>query len=164
MKFSKLKAFLTGKKVVDTIAEKGDGTVTLSAQQAEAVEALSGELETAQSALASANTDLETARTNSTTLQTSIDAHVAQGKAVRTALELPESATNEEVVTAISGLKTKIVALGNQPGSMGADPGKKGSDKVETGDPNSADKFRTSYDDEADAQLKEMGIEPKKSN
>lgn len=162
MKFAKLKAFLTGKKVVDTIAEKGDGTVTLSAQQAEAVEALSGELETAQSALATANTDLETARTNATTLQSSIDAHVAQAKAVRTALDLPESATNEEVVTAISGLKTEIATLGKQPGSMGANAGKKEGDVVETGDPNSSDKFRTSFDDEADAQLKAMGIEPKK--
>lgn len=152
MKFAKLKAFLTGKKVVDTVAEKGDGTVTFSAAQAEAVESLASELETTQSALATANTDLETARTNVSTMQTSIDAHVANANAVRTALELPESATNEEVVTAISGLKTEIATLGKQPGSLGKSISK-AKDKGEEGE---AGETLTSFDEEARAIYAEL--------
>lgn len=154
MKFAKLKAFLSGKKIETPIAEKGDGTVMLTAEQATATETLASELETAQENLTAANQ-------KTTTMQSTIDTHVAAGKTIRTELGIAETATTEEVVTAIQGLKTEIETLGKQPGSLGKTVKKK-EDEVETETTESADQFRTSYDAEADAELAAMGITTRK--
>lgn len=153
MKYGKIKAFFGFKKVADTVAEKVDGTVMFNAEQAAAIETMAGDLETA-------NANLQTANENASALQGTIDTHVSNGKAVRTELSLPETATNEEVVTAIQGLKTEIVTLGKQPGSLGTTVQKEAADKVET-EVVENKAFRTSFDDEADAELAQMGITSK---
>lgn len=159
--FEKLKAFFTKKNISNLFTGKEDGTITLSKEQAEAVESLASDLDQANASLATAQENLNKATETNTTRQSTIDAHVAADKKVRTELGIAVSATTDEVVTAIQGLKTQIETLGKQPGSLGKNVEKK-EDKVENGSPESADKFRTKYDDEADAELAAMGITAKK--
>lgn len=130
MKFAKLLAFFGLKNVATSVAEKGDGTLVLTAEQAAAAESLAGELETANEKAGQ--------------LQTTIDNHVENGKTIRTELGITESATTEEVITAIKDMKTKIETFGKQPGTMGTaivtDPEQKPLAKVETDTVTSFDK------------------------
>lgn len=142
MKFAKLLAFFGVKQVATTIAEKGDGTVTLNADQAAAAETLAAELETATASLATvqeqlttANTNLETMTSNRDTLQTQVDAANASLSDIRKELNIEADAS---IVDAIK-------AIGKQPGSLGATV-TKGKDEHDGG---AADETLTSYDVEA---------------
>ncbi len=151
MKFAKLLAFFGLKNVATSVAEKGDGTLVLTAEQAAAAESLAGELETANAALDGVRTELATANENMNAaqseiaeLRTNIDALNNTINEINTELGVEENGSAIEAIR----------ALGKQPGSMGAGITKK---KDEIGEDKNS-KFRTSFDEEADAVMAELGI------
>lgn len=147
----KLKAFFEGKKIASTIGVKGDGTVMLTADQAAAAESLAGELETANAALEGVRTELATANENMNAAQSEI----AQLRTNIDALNNTINEINTELGVEENGSAIEAIrALGKQPGSMGAGITKK---KDEIGEDKNS-KFRTSFDEEADAMMAELGI------
>lgn len=149
MKFAKLLAFFGVKQVATTIAEKGDGTVTLNADQAAAAETLAGELETATTALANAQEELATANTNLSNMTTNRDELQNSLNAANNSLADIRTALNIE---ADASIVDAIKTLGKQPGSLGATVTK---DKDKNGDTAAAETM-TSFDTEAQAIYEQL--------
>lgn len=110
MKFKNLIARLTGKSIGNSIAEnKGDGSVTLSKEQAEDMDAMAGEVETLTSENTQLKADLEAAK------QEAFNATQAK----------------DALNTKVTELEAEVKALGKQPGNMGAEVIKEGADAIE---------------------------------
>ena len=159
MNFKFLTNFLSGKKVEGTIAEKADGGVIFNKEQATAIEGLAEELETTTAALAIAAERANTAEGALATANTASENANAELAAIRTELAAAEGVSSVDAIRAlnqtVADLNARIEELGEQAGTMGTKVTKEKDDVDQTAT-TGKEKFQTSFDLEAQALLKEI--------